>query len=117
MELNNFYENISDFSSLMKETYSNITNNILVFHEHFEIISLIIKVFEIFSILFDLFIIILILLPLTKNIILMQLIINICWNLSFLLIIFNISFWYFFYNLEEINDNIIYILEKDIFNT
>ena len=117
LELNNFYENISDFSSLMKETYSNITNNILVFHEHFEIISLIIKVFEIFSILFDVFIIILILLPLTKNIILMQLIINICWNLSFLLIIFNISFWYFFYNLEEINDNIIYILEKDIFNT
>ena len=117
LELNNFYENISDFSSLMKETYLNITSNIISFQEHFEIISKIIKIFKILSLLLSLFIILLIILPLTKNFILIQLIINICWNVSFLLIIFNISSWNFFYNLEEINNNIIYILEKDIFNT
>ena len=117
LELNNFYENISDFSSLIKETYLNITNNIIVFQEHFELISLIIKIFKIISLLLSLFIILLIILPLTKNFILKQLIINICWNVSFLLILFNISSWNFFYNLEEINDNIIYILEKDILNT
>ena len=54
LELNNFYENISDFSSLMKETYLNITNNIIVFQEHFEIISLIIKIFKIISLLLSL---------------------------------------------------------------
>ena len=116
-ELNNFFDNISDFSSLMKETSSNITNNIIVFQEHFEIIMKIIKVIKMFSFFFSLFIIFIIILQFNRNYIWINILFNIIWNLIFLLIVFNIFAWYFFDNLGEINYNIIYILEKEIFNT
>ena len=117
IELNNFFENISDFSSLMKETSLNITNNIIIFQEHSELILRLIKTFNIYTILLSLFIIILMIIQSIKNFALIKLILNIIWNLSFLLIIFNLTSWYFFHNLEEINYNIIYIMEKNILNT
>ena len=118
IELNNFYENISDFSSFMKETSFNITNNIIIFHEHAEIILTMVKLLSIISFLFALFIVFIFILQITnKPFIWIKLALNISWNFVFLLIIFNISFCYFFSNLEEINYNIIYILEKEILNT
>lgn len=118
IELNNFYENISDFSSVMKETSFNITNNIILFQEHAQIILLMVKILNIFSFLFALFIVFIFIMQINnKYFTWIKLALNISWNFTFLLIIFNIFFCYFFNNLGDINYNIIYILENDILNT
>ena len=117
LELNNFFDNISDFSSSMKEASLNINNNIITFQEHSELLLLITKLFYFFSFILSLFIIILIILYCYKNLLWIRICFHICWNLGFLLIIFTICNSYFFSSLGETVYNIIYIIEKEILNT
>ena len=116
-ELDNFFENISDFSSLMKDTSKLVTNNIIIYQDHFETIIFIIKILNIFSLIFALFAIIFIVLHFYKNYIWIKRFLSLCWNLGFILIAFYCCVFYYINNLGKIAEDFLFIINKEILNT
>jgi len=116
-ELDNFFENISDFSSLMKDTSKLVTNNIIIYQDHFETIIFIIKILNIFSLIFSLIAIIFIVLHFYKNYIWIKRILSLCWNLGFILMAFYCCVFYYINNLGKIAEDFLFIINKEILNT
>ena len=117
IELDYFFENISDFSSFMKDASKLITNNIIIYQDHFEKIVIIIKTFNIFSLFFALLSIIFIFFHFYKNYIWIKIILSLCWNFGFLLMAFYCCAFYYIYNLEKIGEDFLFIMNKKILNT
>ena len=116
-ELDNFFENISDFSSLMKDTSKLVTNNIIIYQDHFETIIFIIKILNIFSLIFALFAIIFIVLHFYKNYIWIKRFLSLCWNLGFILMAFYCCIFYYINNLGKTAEDFLFIINKEILNT
>ena len=116
-ELNDFFDNISDFSSLMKEISMNITNNIIIYEENYNIIIFIIKILNIISSCFSIFILFLLIFSFHKKYMWIRISLHIVWNIGFVLIINYFCFLYFLNNLENIFYDSLYIMDKEILNT
>ena len=116
-ELNDFFDNISDFSSLMKEISMNITNNIIIYEENYNIIIFIIKILNIISSCFSIFILFLLIFSFHKKYMWIRISLHIAWNIGFVLIINYFCFLYFLNNLENIFYDSLYIMDKEILNT
>ena len=116
-ELNDFFDNISDFSSLMKEISMNITNNIIIYEENYNIIIFIIKILNIISSCFSIFILFLLIFSFHKKYMWIRIFLHIAWNIGFVLIINYFCFLYFLNNLENIFYDSLYIMDKEILYT
>ena len=116
-ELNDFFDNISDFSSLMKEISMNITNNIIIYEENYNIIIFIIKILNIISSCFSIFILFLLIFSFHKKYMWIRIFLHIAWNIGFVLIINYFCFLYFLNNLENIFYDSLYIMDQEILNT
>ena len=116
-QLNNIFDNISDYCYYIKDKSLNITNNIIIFQRHSEIILMFIKIVNIIYIFFSIFIIILVIMHKFQNLLWIKISFHISWNFSFILMILYSCVWYFTYNLSEGAEYSIYLLENEVLKT
>ena len=116
-ELDHLFSRIIDFSSLMKEKSFNMTSNIIIYQEHFEIIIFVMNIINIISLIFSLCVIILFILILHKNFTWIRISIHIIWNIGFILIIFYICILYYSVGYGTIIYNSLYLLDRQILKT
>ena len=116
-ELDNFFENISDFSSLMKDNSKLVTNNIIIYQDHLETIIFIMKTFNIFSLIFVLLAIIFIIAHFYKKYLWIKIFLSLCWNLGFILMAFYYCIFYHINNLGKIAEDFLFVINKEILNT
>ena len=117
LQLNDIFDNINDNCYFVKDKSANITNNLIIFQKHSEIIILFIKVVNIICFLFSIINIILIIIYYFKNLLWIKIILHIFWNFSFLIIILFICILYFIDNLSHGFEYSIYLIEKEVLKT
>ena len=113
-QLNDIFDNISDNCYYIKDKSLNITNNIIIFQRHSEIIILFIKVVNIICFLFSIIIIILNIMHYLKNLLWIKIAFHISWNISFLINVLFICVYYFIGNLSEGVEESIYLIENEV---
>ena len=116
-ELNNLFVNIIDFSSLMKEKSLNMTNNIFIYHEHFDIIIFIINLFSFISLVSSICAIIFTFIIMNKNLTWVRISLHIVWNIGFILIICYSCVLNFLVGYEKIIYDFLYLMDKEILKT
>ena len=95
LELNNLFDNIIDFSSLMKKKSFNMTNNIFIYQEHFEKFIFIINSIGFILLVSSISVIIFSIIIMHKNFTWIRISLHIIWNIGFILIIFYSCVLYF----------------------
>ena len=88
LELNNLFDNIIDFSSLMKKKSFNMTNNIFIYQEHFEKFIFIINSIGFILLVSSISVIIFSIIIMHKNFTWIRISLHIIWNILFLCFIF-----------------------------
>lgn len=116
-QINDIFDDMSDYCYFIKDKSSNITNNIIIFQNHIEFIISFIKIVNILCILSSVIIIILVVLYFFKNLLWVKITLHISWNFIFLFIILYACIWYFIFNLSDGVENSIYLIEKEVLKT
>ena len=117
LELNNLFDNIIDFSSLMKKKSFNMTNNIFIYQEHFEKFIFIINSIGFILLVSSISVIIFSIIIMHKNFTWIRISLHIIWNIGFILIIFYSCVLYFLDGYENIIYDFLYLMDKEILKT
>ena len=117
LELNNLFDNIIDFSSLMKKKSFNMTNNIFIYQEHFEKFIFIINSIGFILLVSSISVIIFSIIIMHKNFTWIRISLHIIWNIGFILIIFYSCVLYFLDGYENVIYDFLYLMDKEILKT
>ena len=117
LELNNLFDNIIDFSSLMKKKSFNMTNNIFIYQEHFEKFIFIINSIGFILLVSSISVIIFSIIIMHKNFTWIRISLHIIWNIGFILIIFYSCVLYFLDGYEKVIYDFLYLMDKEILKT
>ena len=115
--LNNIFENLTDFCSLMKEKSFNITNNIFLYQEHFDMIIFMIDSISFISLVSSICVILFTIIIIHKNSTWIRISLHILWNIGFILIIFYSCVLYFLTGNENVIYDFLYLMDKEILKT
>ena len=115
--LNNIFENLTDFCSLMKEKSFNITNNIFLYQEHFDMIIFMIDSISFISLVSSICVILFTIIIIHKNSTWIRISLHILWNIGFILIIFYSCVLYFLTRNDNIIYDFLYLMDKEILKT